>query len=72
MHLKNHTFIYIFSFILLFSCSNSDEILELKQENDALRTEIANLKQKIEGLDKQNTEYLNQLEILSKQLNNDK
>lgn len=70
MHHKNH--IFILGFVLLFSCSNSEETLKLKQENDALRTEIANLKQKIEGLDKQNTEYLNQLEILSKQLNNDK
>lgn len=70
MRIKNH--IFIFSLVLFFSCSQSEETLKLQQENEVLKTEIKNLKQKIEGLDKQNTAYLNQLETLSKQLNNDK
>lgn len=57
---------------LLFSCTSSKQLTELKEENKVLKTEVINLNKKIEGLDKQNTEYLIELEKLTKQLNNAK
>ena len=53
---------------LLFSCTSSQQLTKLKEENKVLKTEIVNLNKKIEGLDKQNTEYLKQLEELTRQL----
>lgn len=66
------TFISSSVLLLLFSCVSSKKYSTLKEENTTLKTEVANLNKKIVGLDKQNTEYLKQLEGLSKRLNDAK
>jgi hypothetical protein len=65
-------FISLLFLFMLFSCVSPKQYAILKDENKTLKTEVSNLNTKIDGLDKQNTEYLKQLEQLSKQLNDAK